>query len=336
MDRQGFLARHVGLSGLAAIEIGALDHPVLAPGAAGVGYLDHLDTPGLRAKYRNDPAVDKERIVEVSHVWSGGPMSSAVPAGLRVDLLVASHVFEHIPDPVGWLLDARRLLRDDGRIFLVLPDRRFTFDLKRRDTALTDWLGWHLRRLDRPAPDQVFDHFAGVCAVSTSRAWGGADEAEFPAMQDARVAHDLAVSVAAGGDYLDVHCSVFTPFHFVALCRALSRLGLFPYRIEAFAPTEPNDIEFAALLQAAERPAVGPGQVDLQAIARAAGYRGEFGGGRLRAALDADPALRGRYEAAVAAARAEAAAQWDARLADFPALDPALHHDRPRQGDPRL
>ncbi len=182
----------------------------------------------------------------------------------------------------------------------------------------------------------MFDHFAGVRTVSTSRAWGGADDAEFKTMQDVQVAYDLAVSVAAGGDYLDVHCSVFTPFHFVALCRDLSQLGLFPFRIEAFGPTEPNDIEFAVLLRAADRPPVGPDQTALRAIARSVGYEGEFGGGRLRVALDADPALLERYEAAIATARAEAEIGWAARQTDFPVLDPALHHDRPRPGDPRL
>jgi len=336
MDRQAFLEQHIDLSATTAIEIGALDHPILEPGTAAVSYLDHLDTPGLRAKYRNDPAVDKARIVEVAHVWNGGPMSAAVPADQPVDLLVASHVFEHIPDPVGWLLDARRLLRDHGRILLVLPDRRFTFDLKRRDTALSDWIGWHLRKLEKPGPDQVFDHFAGACTVPAARAWHGVDAAEFKPMYEPRVAYDLAASVAAGGDYVDVHCSVFTPYRFVALCLELLKLGLFPYRIAAFRPTEPNDIEFGVLLQAADRPAVGPGQAELQEIGRAAGYQGAFGAGRFRVALDADPELLSRYEAGAAEARAAASEKWREWAADFPDLDPALHHDRPRAGDPRL
>lgn len=115
MDRLVFLAGHLDWAAATVLEIGALDRPVMKPGSADLRYLDHLVTEDLRGKYRNDPAVDTDALVEVDYAWQDGPMSSAVPDGLRFDLLIASHVFEHIADPVNWLLEARKLLRDDGR-----------------------------------------------------------------------------------------------------------------------------------------------------------------------------------------------------------------------------
>lgn len=338
MDRIGFLRQHVDLAAASVLEIGALDRPVVTPDVADVRYLDHLDTPGLKAKYGADPAVRKDRIVDVGYVWNGGPMSAAIGDGRRFDLVVASHVFEHLADPVGWLLDARNLLADDGRIFLVLPDRRFTFDIKRSDSTLTDWVGWHLRKLQKPSPDQVFDHFAQVCTVPADRAWRGAADAEFKAMYETRVAYDLAASVAAEDRYVDVHCSVFTPHRFVGLCRELGRLNLFPYRIGAFRPTQADDIEFFVLLQAYDdRSVPAIDQAKLQALARQAGYTGAFGGGLFRQAQDADAALKRRFEALVAEVRAEVEANWAAQAASrFPEVDPALHHERPRPGDRRL
>lgn len=338
MDRLAFLAEHVDLPHAVALEIGALDRPVLKPGSADVRYLDHLTTDGLREKYRNDPAVNKARLVDVRYVWEGGPMSSAVPDGQRFDVVVASHVFEHIPDPVGWLLDARNLLRDDGRIFLVLPDRRFTFDLKRRDSTLTDWIGWHLRCLRKPSPDQVFDHFAQACHVPAHLAWRGVEADGFQAMYETAVAYDVARSSAEEDRYVDVHCSVFTPYRFVGLCRELDRLNLFPYRIAGFQPTPPNGIEFFVLLQAGgdtSTPVID--RERQQQLARRAGYSGAFGGGLFQRALDADPALKDRYESLRAEERAVVEARWAEQAAHrFPALDPALHHDRPRPGDPQV
>lgn len=334
MDRLAFLVGHMDWTAAAALEIGALDRPVLAPGSTDVRYLDHLGTEDLRGKYRNDPAVDTDALVAVDYVWQGGPMSSAVADGRRFDLLVASHVFEHIADPVSWLLDARKLLRDDGRIFLVLPDRRFTFDIKRRDTTLSDWVGWRLRRLSKPSPDQVFDHFAHASAVPAERAWRGEDESGFAPMYAIGVAYDHARSVAEGDRYVDVHCSVFTPHRFVGLCRQLHSLDLFPYRIEAFRPTQANGIEFMVLLQAtSDSPAPIIDRARLQDIGRQAGYAGPFRDGLFRLALDRDPGLKARYDTAMAAAQAAEAARVDGDAGRFPQLDPVIHHDRPRPGD---
>lgn len=61
------------------LEIGPLDRPVVQRQDARVRYLDHLDTPGLRSKYRNDPNVpDVESIVDVDFVLDGRRLSVLV------------------------------------------------------------------------------------------------------------------------------------------------------------------------------------------------------------------------------------------------------------------
>lgn len=57
------------------------------------------------------------------------------------DYAVASHVFEHLPNPVGWLRDVAALLVPRGVIALAVPDRRFTFDFFRRETTAARILG---------------------------------------------------------------------------------------------------------------------------------------------------------------------------------------------------
>ncbi len=52
-----------------------------------------------------------------------------------LDYVVSSHVLEHVANPVAALLEWHRVLRDGGVFYLVVPDRRFTFDHAR---ALTD------------------------------------------------------------------------------------------------------------------------------------------------------------------------------------------------------
>jgi predicted SAM-dependent methyltransferase len=44
------------------------------------------------------------------------------------DGVIASHVIEHFPDLLGFFLAAERMLKPDGILSLVVPDKRFCFD----------------------------------------------------------------------------------------------------------------------------------------------------------------------------------------------------------------
>src|SRR5262249_47356628 len=68
-----------------------------------------------------------------------------------VDFVVASHVLEHVADPLRLLDEIHRVLRPGGIAILLLPDRRMTFDSSRAPTRLD-----HL----------VAEHAAGVTEVS--------------------------------------------------------------------------------------------------------------------------------------------------------------------------
>jgi SAM-dependent methyltransferase len=52
------------------------------------------------------------------------------------DFMLASHVLEHVANPVRALLEWQRIVRVDGLIVLILPDRRHTFDHRRSVTTL--------------------------------------------------------------------------------------------------------------------------------------------------------------------------------------------------------
>ena len=52
-----------------------------------------------------------------------------------LDYVVTSHVLEHVANPVAALLEWHRVLRSGGVIYMVVPDRRFTFDHPRHPTS---------------------------------------------------------------------------------------------------------------------------------------------------------------------------------------------------------
>ena len=113
-------------------------------------------------KYRADPNVDTSRIEEVDFVWASGPLDEAVPSELHgtYDAFIASHVFEHIPDPIGLLRSLERVLRPTGVVSLVVPDKRFCFDFFKPLSSVGELLDAHARGASRHSRKARFDHQA--------------------------------------------------------------------------------------------------------------------------------------------------------------------------------
>jgi hypothetical protein len=53
-----------------------------------------------------------------------------------LDAVIASHVIEHLASPIAALREFQRVLRNRGRLVIVLPDRNLTFDSVRQPTPL--------------------------------------------------------------------------------------------------------------------------------------------------------------------------------------------------------
>ena len=74
---------------------------------------------------------------------------SMLPDGSE-DFVIASHLLEHLVDPLAQLSEIHRVLRPGGIALVVLPDRRFTFDRARRPTTLEHLIGDHEAGLQIP------------------------------------------------------------------------------------------------------------------------------------------------------------------------------------------
>jgi len=281
------LARSRGL------EIGPRSAPIVTKAEGPVLYVDYAPTEELRAA-QFDPSIDPAAIVEVDVVWGEQPLAEA--AGQPQDYVVASHVIEHVPDLVGWLLELHAALKPGGVLGLAIPDRRFTFDRLRRESSLADMVEAYLLRRRQPSIAQVFDACSGAVAVDAAAAWRGdlVLDPDAPLAQ-APNALKLAASLLSHPRYLDAHVWVFTPQSFLEVARALTALELFPFTIDAFHPTEPGGIEFQARLRTA-------GPADRSAIeASIAAARATLGQGPDR--TGADPGDLARDNAALRAER---------------------------------
>ncbi|UQX10570.1 class I SAM-dependent methyltransferase [Candidatus Mycobacterium methanotrophicum] len=102
-DRAAMLTKNLKLE-KQGLEIGPLHKPIVPKKGTGVLYADHLPTDKLRDKYRNNERVSNDHIQGVDIVVGPSGIGDAV-GSRRFHYVVASHVIEHIPNPLGWFND---------------------------------------------------------------------------------------------------------------------------------------------------------------------------------------------------------------------------------------
>ena len=246
-DRRGAILGDLDVSQLHGLEIGPLHNPLVRKSDGAVLYIDHADTDFIK-RATSDPNIDNNQIVDIDIIWGDRPLKELIPQ--PADYAVASHVIEHVPDVIGWLLDLHGALKADGLIGLAIPDRRFTFDLRRPESTIGEMVEAHLLRARRPPARHLFDRLALDTVFPKARGWADDMFAQVSTRDDRLPdAYSLAERVATTTDYVDAHCWVFTPESFLDLVERLSHLGLFPFAIEYFHPTEYGDYEFYVRLR---------------------------------------------------------------------------------------
>jgi SAM-dependent methyltransferase len=227
------------------IEIGPLTNPVVAKGSGDVRYVDHVRS-------------DEPEAVALDDVLDGRPFAEALAAHAPFDYAVASHVLEHVPDPIAWLQDLRAVLRDGAVVSLALPDMRRGFDILREPTTLAGWVDAFVRGQRTPSPGQVFDHLSAAVTHDGQVAWG--DDVPLDGLvpiHTEREALDRAIASHATLAYDDVHCWTFTPQTLTALMAALHRLGLTDFVVERCTDTVVGEF-FVTLRASAMATALAP------------------------------------------------------------------------------
>lgn len=211
------------------LEIGPSHNP-LAPKREGynVHIIDYLSADGLRAKYSGHTGINIDNIEEVDYVWKGGPLEELIGKTEYYDYIIASHVIEHIPNPILFLQSCSRLLKPTGILSLVIPDKRFCFDYFMPVTTTGMWIDAWCQNRSKPTSGQIFDHFANASKRADQIAWrndkkGGADSFVH-SIEMAKQLWEAASS--ATEEYIDVHCWRFTPASFRLILSDLNYLGL--------------------------------------------------------------------------------------------------------------
>ena len=239
------------------LEVGPLASPRVSKDEGPIRYLDHASTADLKQKYATNPVMRSRlrEIVDVDYVMAENKtIAEAVAMDAPFDYVIASHVIEPIPDPVGWMAEVASVLRPGGILSLVIPDKRYSFDINRSLTDISDLVDANLRSLRQPSYRQAYDFYARAIAgmVDTESVWAGVDySTTLPQDLDNPdvAALEACRRMKTSDEFVDVHCHVFTPDSFLDLFALLARLDLVDFEVASFFPTEIGSLEFTVGLR---------------------------------------------------------------------------------------
>jgi len=240
------------------LEIGPSYNPI-APKSAGfnVRILDHAPREALVDKYREAglSQAELDRIEEVDYIWTGGPLTDAIPPDERFDFIVAAHVIEHTTDVVGFLNAVSVLLTPSGVLSLIVPDKRFTFDRARPLTTAGQVVEAHLQPQRFHGPAAFVDtHLYSVRDHGDGMVWDVATSIDLSLAHCSWMAVRNTIGRVTNARYYhDIHRWVFTPTSIELLLSDLHNLGLTDMVVDSITPTD--SYEFFVTLRRSTSPA---------------------------------------------------------------------------------
>jgi SAM-dependent methyltransferase len=116
------------------LEIGAFSNPLYVPSSANVRYVDRWGTQELLAQVRDHPDYAGCACVPVDIIDDGQELATLEPESQ--DFIIANHFLEHVQGTIRTIERHLQVLRPGGILYLGVPDKRFTFDVKRPVTPL--------------------------------------------------------------------------------------------------------------------------------------------------------------------------------------------------------
>jgi len=248
------------------LEVSPLYRPIALKSRHNVFYTDYTSAEDSRSKHSN---YDHAEIMDIDFIWTPGvSLSECVPVGKKFHWAIASHVLEHVPDPIGWLLEVFEVLEVGAVFSLALPDKHYCFDKFRRETDVADLIDQWVRKQRIPSPRQLYD-FLSRSVDFNGKPYESADQFQLATRNYTdEEALNFVINSWTTGTYFDAHCSVFTPESFYDLLSKLNAIGII--NVEASQPLATNGEFHITLRKLGEPKVVHPGGPHKAAVGNSA------------------------------------------------------------------
>lgn len=113
------------------LDIGALHRPMVKHDGMRVLYVDRLPASELKKHY---PELSEFPLIDADILDDAETLHTIESS--KYNFVIASHVIEHMSNPLSAMEHWMRVLKTGGLLYLVVPDKRFIFDRHRPLTEL--------------------------------------------------------------------------------------------------------------------------------------------------------------------------------------------------------
>jgi SAM-dependent methyltransferase len=158
-----------------------------------------------------------------------------------LDAVIACHVIEHLANPIAVLREFERVLRHQGRLVLVVPDRNVTFDSVRQPTLLAHVLAKFHQGVTQVDDEDIREFCSAIYyqppfLPTKVREWYNPQRLDAGLLELHRRRS------------IHVHC--WSPEEFASFIAGLLADGLLSWKFADFyLPGEPRPIEFGLVLE---------------------------------------------------------------------------------------
>lgn len=237
------------------LEFGPLIRPTATKDThPGIRFADVRSTEDIKKLYTSNEylnstglTVDINEVVDIDYVIKDS-YKKTFKGVEKFDVVILSHVIEHMPDIIDFFQDVKNVVKDDGRLIIVYPDARFCFDHFRNGTSFIDAYDVYTNK--KSSSKRVFDFVYNV--VSENNAWlFWNDKKESNLMpknqfKDAVKAYEKSLE---GELPDDTHFWPFSNYQLIKFLYDMDRAGLLGFDIEKFYPTPENHQECMVVLR---------------------------------------------------------------------------------------
>lgn len=236
------------------LEFGPLNRPITSKEKyPNIYFADIRSTDDIKKLYTSNDylkstglSVDLDSIVDVDYVV-GGSYSKTFKDVEKFDVVVLSHVIEHMPDIILFFKDVLSVLKKDGRLVIIYPDARYCFDHFRNGTSFID--AYDVYKNKKPNCNAVFDFTYNVVNENNpSFFWN--DLKIINKLPKNKLIDAVAAYKKAFNDEMpeDVHFWPFSDYQFIKFLYDMDRAGLLEFEIRDFHETQKGNQEFMVVL----------------------------------------------------------------------------------------
>jgi len=225
------------------LEIGPFCHPACI--GSNVSYADFFNSEELKLK-AGLLGYDKKSVPVIKYILKQKPLSEIQD---KFDLFFSSHCIEHQIDFIQHLIDVENLLANNGKVFLIIPDKRYCFDRYLPLTTIADIIDAHHDSKRSHSLKNIIEHRALTTHNDARRHWLDKNINSPMIINSKSILNGISEWQNAGYDYVDVHAWKFTPDSFEKIMSLLLDMSYVNLKVERIYPTLFGSNEFFAVLK---------------------------------------------------------------------------------------